>query len=1238
MKRALTSVVALVLVLSLTPGMALAEEEPLFTKTNGFATKTGYRGVFTWEATQPVDGVVLYGTSPSSLSEATRAIPGAADTAQIAIAEGLSVGTTYYWRVEDLLTGELSEIKSFEATNAYTDWNGSSYTLDLLVQLDTESLQPGVPADLALQNIAQGINIFAERLWDAMDGFARLGNVLVTDTELDFGGNIPFFPPGCFTGLTNAADVLIQTSVPFDSHTFGGWSIEDPCISFYVGRLGQLIVPWGFGGSDEDLHFGYVAAHEMMHYAFNAPDLYNPEDVNDPRVAGCWNLDWDGSLMHNSGGWAGDRWELTELDRNPSLTPCDHQHSSSWTWDALRARYSNVPLSPAGPIDHVLDTQARGNDDGGALNIQILDRTPASSSLSEFTANDGVLLTDRCTEPGFTVLTDASYDSLDTISEHDVEWAAVAEPFELGPGKIVFVLKIASLANPTPDTTWPLVFRDPAGANRFARMSTDAVGRVSFATGLAGGTDANPNPGPVGAAGTPALPESSFTPDGTIRVVANRSDVGLAPGRALSQFITRVRVELPTGGALTPDNMPGDLSRTGIYTSVGSENCMSAPPVAVDDSAATLEDNSVDIPVLANDSDPEGKPLQIVSISAPKNGTASVVGPAVRYTPNPNFNGSDSFTYQISNGAASASAGVSVSVAPAPDAPQAFDDRVTIAAGTSFRIPVLGNDSDPDGDALFLVGATDPAKGTTQANPDGTVRYTPDPGASGSDTFSYTVSDGAFTDQADVFVQVIAEGAENPCLLPGRTIVTDAADDQTAGNAGSYDVRTVWAGGLFPDGQIVFTMKVTGPLNPPPVSTVWRMRFTGPSGTVYYVSMETLDVLGTPTFRYGTISGSFISDVGPADSGTFTPEGYITIGLSASKLSLVAPGSVLGPITGQTQRFVGGPGAGGFIQIDATAAGSFTVAACLQEPPNDPPSAIDDLIATDEDSSAAVSVLGNDSDRNGDPLSIVEFGQGVNGSVVRSGNSLVYDPNLNFNGSDSFAYTISDGQGTASAMVHITVVPVNDVPVAFDDSVTTEEDTAVVIAAAANDTDVDGDTLSAASVSAPVNGFAEVNPDGTITYRPVQNYFGADMFTYQVSDGNGGSDSATVFVTVTPVNDPSQAVADTATCTKNKSVTLAVLANDFDVEDGSVRLTDVTQPANGTVRVNLDDSITYRPVKRFVGTDTFTYTVTDQDGATATAVVTISVVKPSESEHGNFVQLPDLGALLLIISQWLGLI
>ncbi len=379
------------------PGSPAGGQVPLFERVEAFTTKTGFRAVFAWQASEPVLVTVEYGTDPENLDRVAGFLPTSPDTAGVAFAdlredlEDMSwTGETFHYRLVDERTGTATETRSLVAENAYLDHDGTQYTLDLVVQLDSEELPAEVPADQALQDIAQGISVMAERTYDALDGHARVGNVLVTDTNLDHAANVPFAPFACETEGTNLADVLVQTSVPFDSHTFRG-AVEDSCLQINLGRVGQLVIPW-----EDDLHFGYTAAHELMHYAFFAPDLY-PEASD----ADCRNLEWDGSLMHNTGGWNGAEWILSELDRSPDVTPCEHG-TQPWTWDEARARYVELPPSDTPPEDGDEDLRARGAEDGGALDIMVLDREPGSSTLTTFTPDDdpGPTFGVECTATG----------------------------------------------------------------------------------------------------------------------------------------------------------------------------------------------------------------------------------------------------------------------------------------------------------------------------------------------------------------------------------------------------------------------------------------------------------------------------------------------------------------------------------------------------------------------------------------------------------------------------------------------------------------------------------------------------------------------------------------------------------------------------------------------------------------------------------------------------------------------
>src|SRR5205823_5358688 len=169
--------------------------------------------------------------------------------------------------------------------------------------------------------------------------------------------------------------------------------------------------------------------------------------------------------------------------------------------------------------------------------------------------------------------------------------------------------------------------------------------------------------------------------------------------------------------------------------------------------------------------------------------------------------------------------------------------------------------------------------------------------------------------------------------------------------------------------------------------------------------------------------------------------------------------------------------------------------------------------------------------------------------------------NANFNGTDSFGYSISDGNGgTASATVNVTVTPVNDAPIANNDSYNTPEDTTLTTTAVTgvltNDTDVDGDTLTVSSHTNPAHGTLTLNANGSFSYVPNANFNGSDSFTYKANDGTVDSNSATVTINLAAVNDAPVAVADSYSTDEDTALHVnaatGVLGNDSDVDNATI--------------------------------------------------------------------------------------
>lgn len=292
---------------------------------------------------------------------------------------------------------------------------------------------------------------------------------------------------------------------------------------------------------------------------------------------------------------------------------------------------------------------------------------------------------------------------------------------------------------------------------------------------------------------------------------------------------------------------------------------------------------------------------------------------------------------------------------------------------------------------------------------------------------------------------------------------------------------------------------------------------------------------------------------------------------------------------------------------------------------SDPQTLVDAKTATDEffnevptaanesDSVLEDNVLNGDvsdktDDADGDTLThTVEPGDGPsNGTVTMNPDgTYTYTPNANYNGADSFTYTVDDGKGgTDAGTVFLTVTAVNDDPLAQTGIVsTTNEDTAVN--GSVSSTDVDGGAPSYSVFSDPANGSVTMNPDGSYTYTPNANFNGTDTFTYAVDDGNGGTDTETVTVTVNPVNDAPVAAGTTPTTNEDTVLNASVTATDVDGDALTFAL--AAQAGNGTVVMNPDGTYTYTPNANFNGTDSFTYSVSDGNGGTDTATVSITV-------------------------------
>jgi Ca2+-binding RTX toxin-like protein len=612
-----------------------------------------------------------------------------------------------------------------------------------------------------------------------------------------------------------------------------------------------------------------------------------------------------------------------------------------------------------------------------------------------------------------------------------------------------------------------------------------------------------------------------------------------------------IRIEFKAVGANSVGGLLDNIK-------ISSQNVVTnTAPDAQNDTANGTADNALVISastLLANDTDANNDSLTITSVQNATNGTVSLNGTNVTFTPKAGYTGPASFTYTISDGKGGTdTATVNLTITattPVNTAPDAQDDSTNVAANTALVIlPVtnlLANDKDANGDTLTVTSVQNAVNGTVSLV-DGNVQFTPTAGYSGPASFTYTISDGkGGTDTATVNLTIAGSSTVNSA--------PDAKDDTITGTAGTQikiSPATLLGNDVDANGDALQGVGLGDAVN----------------GEVAYIDGN---VVFLPTAGY----------TGPA-SFTYT-------------------------IT---------DGKGGY----DTATVNLTIVADPNA--NVGPDAKDDAVVGKMDTQIKISpatLLGNDVDANGDALQGVGLGNAVNGEVAYIDGNVVFLPTAGYTGPASFTYTITDGKGGYdTATVNLTIVAdteTNIAPDAQNDTASGTQDSAIVISSAtllANDVDANSDSLTITSVQAATNGTVSLS-GGNVTFTPTSGYNGPASFTYTVSDGKGGTDTATVNLTIaatTAVNVAPDAVNDTISGEKTGAVLIdpeTILANDTDANGDKLEILDLKNAVNGSVGYE-NGKIVFTPTAGYSGPASFEYVVQDGKGGFDTATVNLTI-------------------------------
>ncbi|MGD1457154.1 tandem-95 repeat protein, partial [Vibrio harveyi] len=670
-------------------------------------------------------------------------------------------------------------------------------------------------------------------------------------------------------------------------------------------------------------------------------------------------------------------------------------------------------------------------------------------------------------------------------------------------------------------------------------------------------------------------------------------------------------------------------------------------PEALPVSAQVEEDGSILITqddLLANASDLDGDQLTALNLATDdENITITDNGDGTyTLTPDADFNGDITFTFDVSDGDDVVSTNLELTVSPVNDAPEPQDQAFTVGEDgvlTFTDADLLTGATDIEGDDLSVEGVTyTGADGVLTDNGDGTYSFAPNENFNGDVNFTFDVSDGTDTVTANIDVTVTPENDPPVAGSTAYTVHEDnsitISDEQLLANSSDIEGDVLIDSVSYSGNDGVLEINGDGTYTFSP-----NENFSGEVS----LDVVVVDEDGATDSTTAGITVLEVNDPPIAGATSYSVNEDEVITISSEQL-LANASDVEGEVAIDSVSYSGsdgiftdnGDGTFSFapnanfdgdvsldvVVVDEDGATAATNANIDVLPINDAPVSGNLAYSVDEDNSITLSqeqLLAQASDVEGDALTATNLV--VDGDATVTANddgSFTITPDANFNGDIDITFDISDGSDTLVATADLTVNPVNDLPQPEDQAFTIGEDGVLTFTdqdLLDGATDIDGDELSVEGVTyTGADGVLTDNGDGTYSFAPNENFNGDVNFTFDVSDGTD-TVTANIDVSVTPENDPPVAGSTSYTVHEDNSITISdeqLLANSSDVE-GEVAIDSVSYSgADGVFQDNGDGTYTFSPNENFNGEVSLDVVVVDEDGATDSTTAGITVLEVND--------------------------